>query len=610
MTTKNHPTVTLVLLLFYLSSIHTAAQNQFSWSAQKVQHTMDSIISAHQNDYLVPGVTYAIVKGDQILALDAKGLADIETKEPMDARNSHFMLGSLSKLVVATAVMKLVETGQLDLDADVNKYLDGFEWPSVSLRQLLTHTAGFEERTFSRLRLKEEKVIPFEQYLKRRMPAQIFPPGSLGAYSNHGVALAGLVVQQVSGQPFEQFVEENIFQPLKMDNASFSLNPESLAGLSTPYLIQKGEAVPTHYEYVLTVPASMLIGTAEDMAHFMGAHLNGGAYKGGRILKNETVDSLQKQHYTAHPDLDGRALAFFEDQYRGRRGLTHGNSRNGFVSYMYLIPEDSLGIFVTINGGRNSFRTKVTYDFLKEVYPETSSTPSFVAAEGLQQYEGTYLRSRRNETTVERIFHQIVLSNEVKVEALADTALLLFNEVYKMEKTGNWSNPAGTFKVAFENRTDGLSILHLPGRSDALVKIPWYGQKAFTIVALGLPLLTFLLLFLGRIFKSLFRRKAKSSPAANYWLGFSLSGFFFFLLFMGSILSIREGIQYGVPGFFYLIFLLPFLSVLFYIIATFKSFFSWNDLSQGGKIFHGYLMIIGIVFLWELYYWNLIGFDF
>lgn len=613
MSTKNHPAVKFVFFFFFflLLPLIVSSQTDDRLSNDWFQTKMDSIIEANQAEYLVPGVTYAIVKGKQIAALNGMGLADLDTNRPMDPVQTRFMLGSLSKLIVATAVMQMVEAGQVDLDRDVNEYLSDIKVPAVSLRQLLTHTAGFEERTFARLRLKAKNFLPLKTYLEQRMPEQIFPVAKVGAYSNHGVALAGLIVQEMSGQPFEQYTEEKIFSPLGMKNTSFSIDPLMDKDLATPYLVREGQLVPTHYEYVQTAPASMMIGTAMDMARFMISQLNGGVYIDEQILSRESVDTLQKQHFSASPNMDGRALGFFEYTYRGRRALTHGNTRNGFVSYLFLIPEDSLGIFVTMNGGSGSFRTKVIDELLDQIYPQVREHPEFIKPEGgLGKYTGTYLSARRNETTIERIFHQVFLGNEVKVEALADTALFLFNQVYKMERSGNFSNPEGSFRIVFEELEDGQMVLHLPGRSDALVRLPWYGQKGFTALALGVTLFTFLLILLGRGLKSLFKKKNGRFLMDNSWIWLSVSGILFFALFIGSVLQIREGMQYGVPVFFYLIFGLPFLSILFYLLGGFRSFSKWQEMGKTQKILHLFLLVVGAIFLWELYYWNLIGFYF
>lgn len=611
MRTIKHPTVYFTTLAFLLSLPLLNGQSlSILDNPEIVQQKMDSIIQVYQSAYKVTGTTYAIVRKDQILAENGFGLADIQSGRPMDAQNTTFMLGSLSKLIVATAVMQLVEQGRLDLDEDVNSYLNALEVPKLTLRQLLTHTAGFEERTFSRLRLNEDDFLPLKEYLKKRMPRQIFPAGSLGAYSNHGMALAGLVVQEVSGQLFEDYVEQHIFSPLGMDNASFRLNEESKKQLATPYLIKKGQAVKTHYEYVQTIPASMLIGSARDMAHFMMAHLNGGLLSSNRILKEETLNMLHKRQYSSHPQMEGRALGFFEKTFHGKRGLTHGNNRNGFISFVHLIPEDSLGIFVTINGGVGSFRTKVIDEFLNTLYPEiTSKAPDFMEMNSYRHFAGTYFNTRRNETSIERIFHQVVLERSIKVTALGDMALYLPNAVFKMEKPGLFSNPSGNFKVAFSDE-NGVHTLHLPGRSDAYQKIPWYGQRGFTAFALGTSFLTFLVMALIRFVRIFKQKKKKSNSADPYWWAFAATGLVFIISFFGSMAIVAENIQYGLPFYYYLIFLLPILSILFFVLALFRTFSHWKELKTMTRRANGYLILVGLLFLWEMYYWNFLGFQF
>ncbi len=611
MRTNNYPTLYGVILATFLTGHSLGGQSlDILHDPQAVRQKMDSIIRLHQSEYQVTGTTYAIVRKDRILAINGIGLADIHADRPMDAEKTTFMLGSLSKLIVVTAVMQLVESGQLDLDEDIGSYVQGLEVPKATLRHLLTHTAGLEEKTFDRLRLEEDRFMSLEAYLQKEMPTQIFPAGSLAAYSNHGMALAGLIVEQASGQAFEDYVVQNIFQPLEMKSASFRLNQKSKSDLATPYLIRNGKPVDTHLEYVQTIPASMLIGSARDMAHFMMAHLNGGFFKHKSILREETMALLQKRHYSAHPDMDGRALGFFEKTFLGKKGLTHGNTRNGFISYIHLIPEDSLGIFVTINGGNQGFRTKVIYEFLKAIYPPaTSESPNFMQPVDLKQYAGTYASTRRNATTIERIFHQVFLDRSITVTTRGDTALFVPNSVVKMEKPGLFSNLSGTVRISFSNENGALT-LHLPGRSDAYQVIPWYGQRAFTIFALGTPVMTFIVIALVRLIRLFNRKRATLYRVDHRWWAFCASGLLFLISFFGSMVLIAENIQYGIPVYFYLIFLLPICSILLFIAAVGLTVYQWKELKTIARWRYGYMTIVGLLFLWQMYYWNFIGFEF
>src|SRR5688572_29926986 len=198
----------------------------------------------------IAGATVAIVKDDAVLLTRAYGFADVEKRIPVDSTQTLFRPASISKLFTWTAVMQQVEAGKLDLDADINEYLDfkieGYGGQPIKLRHLLTHTAGFEESLLDLLVDDVNKIKPLEKALKDSIPARIYPPGSTPAYSNYGASLAGYIVQRASGMPFEQYIEERIFKPLRMEHSTFRQPvPDGLREhVSNGYAAASGEVVP------------------------------------------------------------------------------------------------------------------------------------------------------------------------------------------------------------------------------------------------------------------------------------------------------------------------------------------------------------------------------
>ena len=182
---------------------------------------LDALIPSQLRNRNIAGAVVAVVKDGQVLFQKGYGYADFEAKKPVLPDQTLFRPGSISKLFTATAVMQLVEQGKLDLDRDVNDYLD-FAIPKtypepVTLRQLLTHTAGFEETLKNLFVAHQSDVKPLRAYLVNQMPARIFPPGKVPSYSNYGFTLAGYIVERVSGEKFERYVTNHILQPLRMD---------------------------------------------------------------------------------------------------------------------------------------------------------------------------------------------------------------------------------------------------------------------------------------------------------------------------------------------------------------------------------------------------------
>src|SRR5436190_22592054 len=232
----------------------------------------------------VPGAVVVVVKDGQILASRGYGYADVAKKTKVDPATTMFRPGSISKLFTWTAVMQQVEAGKIDLNADVNQYIDfkipPFQGKPVTMLNLMTHTPGFEEAVKDLITLKEKDYVQFDALLKRWVPNRIYAPGTTPAYSNYGASLAGYIVQRVSGEPFDAYVQRHIFAPLGMQHATFTQPlPANLKPLMAEGYIS-GKDKPYGYEFVSAAPAGSLAATGEDMGKFMIAHLQKGQYNG------------------------------------------------------------------------------------------------------------------------------------------------------------------------------------------------------------------------------------------------------------------------------------------------------------------------------------------
>jgi CubicO group peptidase (beta-lactamase class C family) len=178
---------------------------------------MDGTINAQLMAHHIPGATVAVVKDGKLIFAKGYGYADVDKPNPVLANETLFRVGSISKLFVWTAMMPLAEQVKLDLDADINVYLKDFQIPAsyprpITLKDLMTHTAGFEDlATGGRLFVgNASDIMPLGNYLKDEMPTRVRPPGEITTYSNYGAALAAYIVEQVSGMPFDKYVDENI----------------------------------------------------------------------------------------------------------------------------------------------------------------------------------------------------------------------------------------------------------------------------------------------------------------------------------------------------------------------------------------------------------------
>jgi CubicO group peptidase (beta-lactamase class C family) len=377
----------------------------------------------------IAGAVVIVVKDGKVLYSHGYGYADVEKKIPVSPDSTLFRPGSISKLLNWTAVMQLVEQGKLDLDRDVNEYLD-FKIPAtypqpITLRNIMTHTGGFEE-TVQELFVKDAKdLTPLDVYLKAHMPARIFPPGTTPAYSNYATTIAGYIVQRVSGQPFDDYIEEHILKPLGMTQSTTRQPlPDSFkARMSNGYDVASQPAKT--FEYVEAAPAGSSSVTAADMAKFMIAHLQDGTYQGVQILKPETAKMMHSRQFENIPGMNGMALGFYEETRNGHRIIGHGGDTQYFHSDLHLVPDANLGFFISYNSagkGEIDARGAVWHQFLDRYFPYQPPAGAQVAnaAQDAQAVSGHYIVSRRSEDTVLKV---LTVAGETKVSTNDDGSI-------------------------------------------------------------------------------------------------------------------------------------------------------------------------------------------
>ncbi len=297
---------------------------------QELETFLDAFFTSQMKELHIPGAVFILVKDGEVFFAKGYGHANLEKRTPVIPDKTIFRVGSVSKLFTATAVMQLYERKQLKLEDYVNKYLRLFQleqnYPQpVTFANLLTPTAGFDEHFIGQHAGKISEVIPLEQYLATRMPPRTMPPGQVISYNDHGMSLAGYLVEEISGVPFAQYIDENIFQPLGMSRSSFQQPPPPplLLDIAVGYRYKAGTHRPYQYDYLNTTPIAGAISTATDIARFMIAHLQLGRYRNSRILDEATAREMHRQHFTHHPRLRGRAYGFSEWFENGQRAIFH-----------------------------------------------------------------------------------------------------------------------------------------------------------------------------------------------------------------------------------------------------------------------------------------------
>lgn len=368
---------------------------------------LDGFVPATLEREGIPGASVAVVRDGKVVSTRGFGWADREKRTPVDPKDTLFRVGSVSKLFTATAVMQLVERGDVDLDTDVEEYVDVDLEKPVTLRQLLSHTGGFEERV-SGLIQPPDATVDLRRTLEQDPPRQIYEPGTVPAYSNYGNALAGLVVQEVSGQRFEDYVAEHVLRPVGMTSSSFAQPlPGPLAErLARGYADTSSD--PTPFEVVGPAPAGALTASADDMARFMIAQLgHGDALLRPRTLATMHAPALDRSSLGGLAEAPRMTLGFFDRSRNGHRALEHGGDTTVFHSDLEIWPDDDTGIFVSVNGsGREAMSTARLRDGLLEGFadrylPGDEADPAAGAGstKRAEALAGTYESSRTVRST-------------------------------------------------------------------------------------------------------------------------------------------------------------------------------------------------------------------
>jgi CubicO group peptidase (beta-lactamase class C family) len=376
---------------------------------------LDGFVPAALERADIAGLVISVVKDGQVLIAKGYGYADLAAKTAMDP-GTVLRVASVSKAFTATAVMQLVEQGKLDLDHDVNEYLDFVIPPAfgkpITLRHLLTHTAGFEETAYKRYdppaTLREHVML---------VPDRIYPPGTIPAYSNYSISLAGYIVARVSGESITDYIDGHILQPLGMQRSSFRMKlPEALEpSLAKTYsLASTAQAFAPSLVESLTpaeAPASALATTGNDMTPFMLAHLQEGRFGDFQLLSPRTLALMHQGAFVPIPGAQPIALGLFRSDYKGHRVIGHSGDGEGAHAEMKLMPDQKVGLFLVVNsdGKVDTFlpaaftlRGELFEQFVDRYFPapaaaEEPTAPTAVEHARLMAGEYTWARQQKGD---------------------------------------------------------------------------------------------------------------------------------------------------------------------------------------------------------------------
>ncbi|TVR28233.1 MAG: class A beta-lactamase-related serine hydrolase, partial [Nitriliruptor sp.] len=543
---------------------------------------------------------------------------------------------SVSKLLTATAVMQQVEQGALDLDADVNDYLADLEIPDtfpapVTAAHLLTHTAGFGEYyLLGSAAPGPGESDPLADSLSRFLPPRVRAPGIEHQYDNFGVALAGHLVENVTGDSFEEYVTAQILDPLSMSSSTYGRpvggTDDVLPHEALPGADGAGEVPPM---YVNSLPTGGLWTTGEDIAAFMLAHLGGGEHDGARILQPDTVAEMHRTQFTPHPELAGIGYGFFEHLAGERRGIQHGGSWVGASAHLYLLPEADLGMFVAFNHGSGVQVThRLIYDALDELFPVTVEPTTGVSDVDADAYAGQYRWNRHDTFTFMRIVSTlggIRLQVTANDDGTLDTAMapvgLLPDTRWTAREPGVFVEDGGTAALVFDSEPGGeVTGLHVAGpQLFSMDRLAWYETTGFVLALLLVFVAVALIAAVGwpagAIYRRLRRRsgdtptdlrraRALAGLAGGLLVAFLVGIFGHFILDMGGLVRVSPAVV--------ALLWLPLVSVAVTAGLAFVAIRLWRtgQGSAAGRVYYSGIALALLAFLPFLYHLRLLGFHY
>ncbi len=618
-----------------------AAPDASSIEAHELERWADGWFRSRLGDGTAgaPGAAVAIVQGDRVLLSKGYGVADLATRARA-TDETVFRVGSLSKPFTATAIMQLVESGRLKLDAPVNRYLHDMQVPSafgrpVTILDLATHTAGFDVRLEGTAAATDQEVQPLGTYLRANLPPQVRPPGQMLSYSNHGYALLGHVVEQVTGQAFEGYMADRLFAPLGMRRSSFRLsrNVERIA--ATGYEPSASGFRPSAPVHPRIYPAAGLNTTARDMTRFLIAHLNGGAAGDARILSEASVEGMQRQAFAQSSDVPGVALGFFENVTRGEPALVHAGGIRGFMSGLCLWPRYRLGLFVANNGYSGALVQAFVAAFVERYFPRAAVAARRYAAESvpdLEAFEGAYRAASMTRGSYEKA--AALFGGDVVIRAAGGYRPHLDFGGDPFVRTGRleFRLDRGDEPLAF--RQDGRRRVSLLVTDNPLLgcevfeKLPWYETARWHRELLTLFCAAFLSVVLAPLGRPLRRLAAPrlgsliadwtpgpSAPKGTWarvllYLVAGLDLLFLLLLVVAYRLARDTGVLYGIPRLARFDLALSAGAALLALALPVCAWQAWRRgyWSTAGRVHYTACAAAAVAFVPFLRYWNLLGY--
>ncbi len=605
-------------------------QNHSIQNIGELEAFMDGIILAYMDKQKIAGAALGITHRGETLLLKGYGYADVEKNIKVDPETSMFRIGSVSKLFTWIAVLQQVEQGRLDLDKDINNYISAFSIPEtfeepITLRSLLSHTPGFEDILLE-LFIREGDPIPsLEEIFKNKIPKRIFPPLQEAAYSNHGTGLAQYLVELVTGTPFEDYVEQNILEPLGMHYTTFRQPiPEHLqAFMSNGYAFRNGRFEPQGFEVVPMTGAGGASTTANDMLIFMDALLNN-ARKDTISLMDSATYAIMKQPVLQHAPYMNPALHGFMDISTPHvQIIGHGGNTFLFHSLLALFPEHELGVFMSFNSenGGGTYGDVIT-QFVKRFFPvlETSPEPMHLTEEYLAGFTGKFIPNRRPHSDLLKVIGflniaEISLDNESLFIKDFEGELKKMTPVDSTRFYVAEDNIFIAFNLSERGKAEKMYISNLPILAFDRMKTIY--EPGLHLLLLALTIIASIYILLAWPWIYFLRRKYDKTPRTpNPLPPFTkitayIAALFYMIFLMLIIVSSGRGpdIIFGIPEAMRIALFFPLAAIPFILLMAWNSLVVWKtpNIRNMSRLFYSFATLLFMLSIWQLNFWNLLG---
>jgi CubicO group peptidase (beta-lactamase class C family) len=616
-------------------------QEQGPTDPAELEAFMDDLFAKDMEENHIAGAAVAVVKDGQLFFAKGYGYANLENKIPVDPEQTMFRIGSVGKVFTWTAVMQLVEQGKLDLDADINTYLD-FRIPDtypqpITLRHLMAHTSGIEDRWLESLTPDAGELVSEREWLVDNFPGRVRPPGEAAGYSNYNAMLGGYIVARVSGEPYDQYIQNHIFDPLGMSHSNVHPQiPENLRSFVSKSYIYENDAFQLFPDYFVQ-PAGLPSGfhqvSVTDMARFMIARLEGGFYGDAsteiRILEEDTARLMLTTLYAPDPRLKGTAYGLFDFSENGQWVLGHSGYSPKMYGLLLLLPDEHLGVYVVYNSagaaGLDFQHLGFQRPFFDNYYPAPAVAPIQPPADFAQRAErftGQYRSASSHSTTPEKVinlFGGLQITNPgdgTLVVPMGEGHELRFVEVEPLY----FRQVDGPFSMVFREDDKGRITYMFTDFVPhyGYIKLDWYEMPGFHMVlaqVLVLVLLSVLPVALIRFIRN--RRSGADRDTASrsarvadrIILAVCLLNMLFLVGVALKFPPTQPSELHGIVMTTQIALGLGVLSALLTPAALVYTVLAWKD-RYWGVAFRAYYTLVtvaAVAFVWFLNQWNLLG---